>query len=99
MYTTNNISPYLLKWYDQNKRDLPWRKYNDLYHVYLSEVMLQQTKVETVIPYYIRWLNKYPTIESVALSNLDDLLKLWEGLGYYSRCVNFYKACIILYSQ
>jgi len=88
-----------LKWYDQNKRDLPWRKYNDLYHVYLSEVMLQQTKVETVIPYYKRWLKKYPTIESVALSNLDDLLKLWEGLGYYSRCVNFYKSCIILYSQ
>ena len=88
-----------MKWYDQNKRDLPWRKYNDLYHVYLSEVMLQQTKVETVIPYYKRWLKKYPTIESVALSNLDDLLKLWEGLGYYSRCVNFYKSCIILYSQ
>ena len=88
-----------MKWYDQNKRDLPWRKFNNLYHVYLSEVMLQQTKVKTVIPYYKRWLKKYPTIESVALSNLDDLLKLWEGLGYYSRCVNFYKACIILYSQ
>ena len=61
--------------------------------------MLQQTKVETVIPYYKKWLNKYPTLETVALSNIDDLLKLWEGLGYYSRCVNFFKACSILYYQ
>ena len=88
-----------MEWYDQNKRDLPWRKNKNIYHVFLSEVMLQQTKVKTVIPYFNRWLNKYPTIESVALSNLEELLKLWEGLGYYSRCVNFYKSCIILYSK
>ena len=99
MYNTTNFSLTLLKWFDANKRDLPWRKYNDFYHVYLSEVMLQQTKVETVIPYYNNWLKQYPTLESVALSNLDDLLKIWEGLGYYSRCVNFFKSCSALYLQ
>jgi len=99
LYNTTLFSPSLLKWFDINMRDLPWRKYNDLYHVYLSEVMLQQTKVETVIPYYKKWLKQYPTIESVALSNVDDLLKLWEGLGYYSRCINFFKACSILYHK
>ena len=86
-------------WYDKHSRDLPWRENIDFYSVYLSEVMLQQTKVETVIPYYNKWLNEYPTIDSVAFSNLDDLLKLWEGLGYYSRCINFYNACVILHNQ
>ena len=99
MHNTNIFSPTLLKWFDIHRRDLPWRKYKDVYHVYLSEVMLQQTKVETVIPYYEKWLKQYPTIKSVALSNQDDLLKLWEGLGYYSRCINFFKACSILYHQ
>ena len=64
-------------WYDKHSRDLPWRENIDFYSVYISEVMLQQTKVETVIPYYNKWLNEYPTIDSVAFSNLDDLLKLW----------------------
>ena len=99
MYITSKFSSSLLQWYDINRRDLPWRECKGFYPVYLSEVMLQQTKVETVIPYYKKWLNKYPTLETVALSNIDDLLKLWEGLGYYSRCVNFFKACSILYYQ
>jgi len=88
LYNTNNI----LGWYDQNKRDLPWRKSQDPYKIWLSEVMLQQTQVETVIPYYKNWLKNYPTIQSVANANLDDLLKIWEGLGYYSRCRNFFHA-------
>ncbi len=64
----------------------------DPYKIWLSEVMLQQTKVKTVLPYYDNWIKKLPTLESVSLSNLDSLLKLWEGLGYYKRCNNFYKA-------
>ena len=96
MYNTSKFSSSLLQWYDINRRDLPWRECKGFYPIYLSEVMLQQTKVETVIPYYKKWLNKYPTLETVALSNIDDLLKLWEGLGYYSRCRNFYKASQIV---
>ena len=91
MYNTN-ISKEILCWYDKNKRDLPWRKTNDPYKIWLSEVMLQQTKVETVIPYYNNWLKNYKTIQSVAQANLDELLKIWEGMGYYSRCKNFYHA-------
>lgn len=81
-----------MNWYDANKRVLPWRESSDPYKIWLSEVMLQQTQVKTVIPYYYRWIEKYPTIKSVAEAPLDDLLKLWEGLGYYSRCRNFQKA-------
>ena len=91
MYNTN-ISKDILCWYDNNKRDLPWRKTNDPYKIWLSEVMLQQTRVETVIPYYNIWLENYKTIQSVAQTNLDKLLKIWEGMGYYSRCKNFYYA-------
>ena len=91
MYNTN-ISKEILCWYDNNKRDLPWRKTNDPYKIWLSEVMLQQTRVETVIPYYNIWLENYKTVQSVAQSNLDKLLKIWEGMGYYSRCKNFYYA-------
>ena len=86
----------MLKWYDANKRILPWRDYNEPYNIWLSEVMLQQTQVKTVIPYYIKWISKFPTLKSVAESGLNSLLKLWEGLGYYSRCRNFHKASQIV---
>jgi A/G-specific adenine glycosylase len=86
----------LLGWYDQNRRELPWRtapgEQPDPYRVWLSEVMLQQTRVETVRPYYERWLRRFPTLESLANAPLDDVLKAWEGLGYYSRARNFYAA-------
>ena len=93
------MSLVLLKWYDHNKRDLPWRTSNLFYPVYVSEVMLQQTQVKTVIPFYTKWFIRFPSIESVAVSNIDELLKLWEGLGYYSRCVNFHKSCKILFNK
>ena len=98
MYNTNNkyFSTNLLQWYDSNSRDLPWRKTNDLYKIWLAEVMLQQTRVDTVIPYYQKWVEKFKTIKSVALADGQSLLKLWEGLGYYSRCRNFHKACKII---
>ena len=78
---------------------MPWRSTNDPYKIWLSEIMLQQTQVKTVIPYYNKWVKKYPTLESVAKSNIDDLLKIWEGLGYYSRCRNFYKASIKIFED
>ena len=86
----------VLSWYDKNKRDLPWRKFKDPYKIWLSEVMLQQTQVKTVIPYYERWLNEFGSIQNVANAELDSLLKLWEGLGYYSRCRNFHRASRII---
>lgn len=91
-----NISLSVLNWYDKNKRDLPWRRFKDPYKIWLSEVMLQQTQVKTVIPYYKRWLNEFGTIQDVANAELDSLLKAWEGLGYYSRCRNFYRASRII---
>ena len=89
MYNTNKISKQLLKWYNKYQRDLPWRHTQDPYKIWLSEIMLQQTQVETVIPYYIKWLDKYPTIKNVAETDETILLKSWEGLGYYNRCRNF----------
>jgi len=77
---------------------MPWRGETDPYKIWLSEVMLQQTQVETVIPYYKRWLKKYPTIQHVARSKVDSVLKSWEGLGYYSRARNFKKACVEIVS-
>ena len=82
----------ILPWYEENKRDLPWRKDKDPYHIHLSEIMLQQTRVEAVKGYYSRFLQTLPTVE--ALANADEALlqKLWEGLGYYSRVRNLKKA-------
>src|SRR5690606_27878571 len=75
----------LLEWYNVHKRDLPWRENKDPYRVWVSEIMLQQTRVETVIPYFHRFMERFPTIEALAEANEDEVLKLWEGLGYYSR--------------
>lgn len=75
----------LLAWYDRNRRDLPWRRREDAYGIWLSEIMLQQTRVETVIPYYERFLTEYPTVDDLAAADLDDVLARWSGLGYYRR--------------
>ena len=82
----------LLAWYDENKRDLPWRRSKNPYHIWVSEIMLQQTRVDTVIPYYERFLDWFPTVESLADAPEERLLKVWEGLGYYSRVRNMQKA-------
>ncbi len=82
----------LLKWFKTIKRDLPWRKNRNAYRVWLSEVMLQQTQVKTVIPYFERWLSIFPDVHSLAKAPLDDVLKQWEGLGYYRRAKNMHKA-------
>lgn len=78
----------LLAWYDKEKRDLPWRNTKDPYKIWVSEIMLQQTRVDTVIPYYYNFLEKFPAIKDLAEAPEDDLLKVWEGLGYYSRVRN-----------
>jgi A/G-specific adenine glycosylase len=78
----------LISWYHDEKRDLPWRHTSNPYYIWVSEVMLQQTRVDTVIPYYNRFITRYPTMESLATSDEDELLKMWEGLGYYSRARN-----------
>ena len=82
----------LLAWYDENKRDLPWRRSKNPYHIWVSEIMLQQTRVDTVIPYYERFLYWFPTVESLANAPEERLLKVWEGLGYYSRVRNMQTA-------
>ena len=89
----------LLNWYYQNKRILPWRENQDPYRVWVSEIMLQQTRVEAVIPYYERFMERFPTIESLALCEEEVLFKLWEGLGYYSRAKNLKKAAQKIYAE
>ncbi|NIA18503.1 MAG: A/G-specific adenine glycosylase [Simkaniaceae bacterium] len=91
-----SVQNQLLAWYDSHKRDLPWRQTHDPYKIWLSEIMLQQTQVGTVVPYFQRWIQKFPSIRHVADAKIDDVLKLWEGLGYYSRCRNFHRSAIII---
>lgn len=83
---------HLLSWYGKNKRDLPWRKDQDPYKIWVSEVMLQQTRVDTVIPYFEHFMSLYPTVTHLAEANEQDVLKVWEGLGYYSRARNLHDA-------
>lgn len=82
----------LICWYQENKRDLPWRRTREAYKVWISEIMLQQTRVEAVIGYYYRFLEAFPTLEDLAAAPVDTVLKYWEGLGYYSRARNLHKA-------
>ena len=89
----------LLPWYDKNKRDLPWRQDTDPYRVWVSEIMLQQTRVEAAKEHYVRFLQALPTVEDLAACPEDKLLKLWEGLGYYSRARNLQKAAKIVAAE
>ncbi|MBQ8717167.1 MAG: A/G-specific adenine glycosylase [Clostridia bacterium] len=91
-----DLSPILL-WYEQNKRELPWRETRDPYRIWVSEIMLQQTRVEAAIRYYERFLSRLPSVAALAECPEEELMKLWEGLGYYSRVRNMQKAarCIM----
>jgi len=84
----------LLAWYRRHKRDLPWRRTRDPYAIWLSEMMLQQTRVETVIPYYARFLERFPTVGALASADIDDVTQLWSGLGYYSRARSLHAAAL-----
>ena len=86
------FSDLILRWYRRHQRDLPWRRTRDPYSIWVSEIMLQQTQVETVIPYYERFLAKFPTAESLAEASLQDVLKVWENMGYYSRARHLHLA-------
>lgn len=86
------ISSRLLNWYNKNKRTLPWRGHRDPYAVWVSEIMLQQTRVETVIPYFKKWMKLFPSVRALAKASEREVLNAWEGLGYYSRARNFHKA-------
>jgi len=90
----SQLPALLLPWYKVNRRDLPWRQDREPYHVWLSEIMLQQTRVEAVKSYYTRFLTQLPTIDALAAAPQEQLNKLWEGLGYYSRVRNLQKAAI-----
>lgn len=86
----------LLQWFDNAARDLPFRRTKDPYCIWLSEIMLQQTQVKTVIPYYERFLKKLPTVQALAGAKLDTILKLWQGLGYYTRAKSLHKAAQVI---
>ncbi len=89
----------LLTWYRENARDLPWRKTRDPYPIWVSEIMLQQTRVAAVLGYYARFLAAFPSVEALAAAPPERLMKLWEGLGYYSRARNLHKAAQLVAEQ
>lgn len=89
----------LLRWYDTNRRILPWREVVSPYRTWVSEIMLQQTRVAAVLPYFQRFMQRYPTVEALARSEEEELMKLWEGLGYYSRARNLRKAAKLVAEQ
>lgn len=91
-----NWTATLLDWYDKHKRSLPWRETKDPYLIWLSEIMLQQTRVEQGMPYYQRFTERFPTVVALANASEEEVLKYWEGLGYYSRARNLHKAAKIL---
>ena len=90
--TPDSPAASLTAWFELHSRQLPWRETYDPYHVWVSEVMLQQTQVDTVVPYYTRFLERFPTLESLAASREEEVLGLWSGLGYYNRARNFRRA-------
>lgn len=92
----NRFSELLLEWFQQNKRALPWRNTKDPYKIWLSEVMLQQTRVSQGLPYYERFVQQYPTVKKLAAAPEKELLRLWQGLGYYSRARNLHRCAKII---
>lgn len=91
-----DLTRRLLAFYDAGRRDLPWRRAPDPYRVWVSEVMLQQTRVDSVIPYYEHWLRCFPTLDALAAADLDDVLRAWEGLGYYARARHLHRAARVI---
>ena len=99
-YAIPSLLPQLLlPWYERDRRALPWREDRDAYHIWVSEIMLQQTRVEAVKGYYARFLAELPTVQALAQCDDEKLHKLWEGLGYYSRVRNLKKAAQVIVSQ
>ncbi len=98
-FTPDAVADRLLAWYGREGRDLPWRHSRDPYRVWLSEIMLQQTTVGTVIPYFTRFLQHFPTVAALAAADIDEVIALWAGLGYYSRARNLHAAAQVLVAE
>lgn len=98
-FVVTDLRQTLLSWYRQQGRQLPWRNINDPYAIWISEIMLQQTQVKTVLPYYSRWLKQFPTVFDLSRADLQTVLKAWEGLGYYARARNLHKAARAIVEQ
>src|SRR5215470_12554010 len=92
MAPRDRVRRALIAWYRRGHRDLPWRRTSDPYRIWVSEIMLQQTRAQAVIPYYERFLHRFPTVEALAAAEETDVLALWAGLGYYSRARNLRRA-------
>jgi A/G-specific adenine glycosylase len=90
------IAPLLLPWFDANRRDLPWRRTRDPYRIWVSEIMLQQTQIATAVPYYRAFVRAFPTVRKLAAASLGEVLRLWAGLGYYSRARNLQRAAQVI---
>ena len=88
----SDFADTLIKWYETNKRDLPWRHTTDPYRIWISEIILQQTRVAQGYDYYMRFMENYPDVFALASASEDEVLKLWQGLGYYSRARNLHEA-------
>src|SRR6185295_15836082 len=91
-----DFSSTLLRWYRAHKRDLPWRKTKDPYLVWLSEIILQQTRVSQGLPYFLKFKEKFPSVKKLAAAKQQDVLKLWQGLGYYSRARNMHETARVI---
>ncbi len=92
----DSFSNKIHNWYHQNKRDLPWRNTSDAYQIWISEIMLQQTRVAQGTSYYVRFIERFPTVVHLANANEDEVLKLWQGLGYYSRARNLHATAKVI---
>ncbi len=93
------LSKHIINWYIKHKRDLPWRHTNNPYFIWLSEIILQQTRVEQGMPYYLKFTNKYKTVKQLALAKDDDVMKMWQGLGYYNRAANMLNTARIIMKE
>lgn len=96
---SNHIASHLLKWYRQHHRDLPWRRTKDPYKIWLSEIILQQTRVDQGMAYYHRFVERFPTLEDLAKADTEAVLRLWQGLGYYTRARNLHKCAVQIVQQ
>tara|TARA_Y100001960_G_C14704537_1_gene843614 strand:- start:151 stop:1218 length:1068 start_codon:yes stop_codon:yes gene_type:complete len=95
----SKIALSLFEWYNLQSYEMPWRNSKDPYKIWISEIMLQQTQVNTAKPYYLAWMKSFPTVKSVACADIDNILKVWEGLGYYKRAHNLYESSKIILNQ
>ena len=89
----------LVDWYALHRRDFPWRKTRDPYKIWISEIMLQQTRTEVVRDYYTRFVKTFPTVKTLARASMEDVLRIWQGLGYYSRARNLHRSAEILVAK